>query len=122
MLNVQQPLYLIKRLFLAFVLFTVSTYSMAHTRMVQSVPAVDAKLLQSPSHLQFAFADPVILASVQLHNQQQQINLQFKPSPHLNRQFQIVIPPLKKGLYTVQWKTLGADGHAMNGAYNFTIK
>lgn len=122
MFNLQRPLQFSTSLFIGLSLFTVSSSSLAHSRLVQSVPAVESKLAKSPSHLQLVFADPVILAGLQLYRQQQQMTLPFKVSPSLNRQFQIAMPALSQGLYTVKWKTLGADGHAMNGTYTFTIQ
>jgi len=122
MFNLQRPLQFSTSLFIGLSLFTVSSSSLAHSRLVQSVPAVESKLVKSPSHLQLVFADPVILAGLQLYRQQQQMTLPFKVSTSLNRQFQIAMPALSQGLYTVKWKTLGADGHTMNGTYTFTIQ
>lgn len=35
--------------------------------------------------------------------------------------FAKLTPPLAVGRYTVQWKALGADGHAVEGSYPFRV-
>jgi hypothetical protein len=40
----------------------------------------------------------------------------------MKKSFDVAVPKLKKGKYTVVWTTMGTDGHNMNGEYNLLRK
>lgn len=50
-----------------------------------------------------------------------QIALSFKPSKTMATEFSIPLPQLAKGVYTLAWKSVAKDGHAMPGAVRFTV-
>ena len=40
----------------------------------------------------------------------------------LAQEFALPMQDMGPGSYVVEWRGLGADGHALNGTFNFTVK
>ncbi|MDG1745241.1 MAG: copper resistance protein CopC [Planktomarina sp.] len=38
------------------------------------------------------------------------------------QEFALPMQDMGPGSYVVEWRGLGADGHALNGTFNFTLK
>ena len=38
------------------------------------------------------------------------------------QEFALPMQDMGPGSYVVEWRGLGADGHALNGTFNFTVK
>jgi methionine-rich copper-binding protein CopC len=51
----------------------------------------------------------------------QQIQLDYKPTPAMSKTFTLALPKLSAGKYTLSWRAVAKDGHAMPGAVHFSI-
>ncbi|MDC5038122.1 copper resistance protein CopC [Acinetobacter baumannii] len=95
----------------------------AHVKLESATPAINASVASQPQNITLNFGEEVMLMNVKLLDaQRKDIPLNYKITHDLKKSFEVAIPKLKKGKYTVVWTTMGTDGHNMNGEYSFTIK
>lgn len=98
-----------------------------HVRLESSTPAADAVISEAPPALRLRFSgrieprytDVSLLApdggAVPLGS------IEFTPGS--DREFTAAMPPVGiPGVYTVRWRTAGADGHVLQGSYTFTLE
>ncbi|MCH2003683.1 MULTISPECIES: copper resistance CopC family protein [Acinetobacter] len=95
----------------------------AHVKLESATPAINASVASQPKNITLNFGEEVMLMNVKLLDaQRKDIPLNYKITHDMKKSFDVAVPKLKKGKYTVVWTTMGADGHNMNGEYNFTLK
>ncbi|MGQ1107998.1 copper resistance CopC family protein (plasmid) [Acinetobacter baumannii] len=95
----------------------------AHVKLESATPAINASVASQPQNITLNFGEEVMLMNVKLLDaQRKDISLNYKITHDMKKSFEVAVPKLKKGKYTVVWTTMGADGHNMNGEYNFTLK
>jgi copper transport protein len=108
------------------VLFALPRPAYAHVRLDASTPTRDAVLTATPPRLQLHFT---------AHIEQRYTQLELTgPDQKLvplgtitfvagsDREFFADVPPLATpGVYTVRWRTAGADGHPLEGTFAFTL-
>ncbi|ABO13345.2 MULTISPECIES: copper resistance CopC family protein [Acinetobacter] len=95
----------------------------AHVKLESATPAINASVASQPQNITLNFGEEVMLMNVKLLDaQRKDIPLNYKITHDMKKSFEVAVPKLKKGKYTVVWTTMGADGHNMNGEYNFTLK
>jgi len=95
----------------------------AHVRLVSANPGINASVVSQPKNITLNFGGEVMLMNVKLLDAQRtDITLNYQVSHDLKKSFEVAVPKLKKGKYTVVWTTMGSDGHNMSGEYTFTIK
>jgi methionine-rich copper-binding protein CopC len=99
-----------------------SAPAFAHTAMTKTSIAENAKLSVAPPEFQATFQHETSIASVKLENSSgQQIELNYKPTPTKSKTFKVPLPALPPGKYTLSWRAIAKDGHAMPGAVHFSI-
>lgn len=99
-----------------------------HTRLVKSIPSKDTTLTESPASLQLWFSERIELpiSKVQLVGPGNRV----VPTADLTRDDRkpdapvvaLLVTELAAGSYVVNWTAGSADGHAVKGAYRFTVK
>jgi methionine-rich copper-binding protein CopC len=99
-----------------------------HTRLVKSIPAKDTTLTESPAALQLWFSEKIELpiSKVQLVGPGNRV----VPTANITRDdtkpdapvVALLVTELAAGTYVVNWTAGSADGHAVKGAYRFTVK
>lgn len=95
----------------------------AHVKLESATPAINASVASQPKNITLNFGEEVMLMNVKLLDaQRKDIPLTYQITHDLKKSFEVAVPKLKKGEYTVVWTTMGTDGHNMNGEYSFTIK
>lgn len=95
----------------------------AHVGLVSATPAINASVVSQPKNITLNFGGEVMLMNVKLLDaQRRDIPLNYQVSHDLKKSFEVAVPKLKKGKYTVAWSTMGSDGHNMSGEYTFNIK
>lgn len=95
----------------------------AHVKLESATPAINASVASQPQNITLNFGEEVMLMNVKLLDaQRKDIPLNYKITHDMKKSFEVAVPKLKKGKYTVVWTTMGADSHNMNGEYNFTLK
>jgi putative copper export protein/methionine-rich copper-binding protein CopC len=98
----------------------------AHVRLESSAPARDEVLATSPPRLRLRFTAHI----EQRYTQVTLAGPDQRPVPlgtvtfvsGSDREFYVDVPPLaESGAYTVAWRTAGADGHPLEGSFQFTL-
>jgi methionine-rich copper-binding protein CopC len=105
------------------VLFT--PFALAHARPKVMVPAADSTV-SSPTSVSVTFTETVEgkFSSLRLTNEQgRKINtVSAVQLPNDPKTLTLALPTLPPGGYLVQWVSVAADGHRMEGEYKFTVK
>lgn len=115
-----------KRLLIAFaaaaLLLAAAASASAHTSVREMSIADNARLAQAPPTFTIVFSGPVGLANVTLiKGGGENIPLAFTAPRELAASYTIPLPALPAGAYTLSWRTIARDGHAMPGAVHFVI-
>lgn len=120
---VQNSKTMLRNLIVGTTLTIATSTAFAHVSLISATPAANTTISTQPKNLSLNFADEVMLMKIQvLDEQRRELPLNYKVSHDLKKTFDIAIPTLKKGKYTVLWSTMGKDGHNMNGEYSFSFK
>ena len=117
----------VRMLSLAAVLLAATTVPAAarlHTKLTKSNPAADATLKVAPKTIELWWNEKPEVA-LDHHGagrrQRQRRAGKLRSSSDLMGVAADVTGALVPGAYVVKWKTAGKDGHAVRGAFNFTI-
>ena len=104
-------------------LIVTASSAFAHVKLESATPAINASVASQPKNITLNFGEKVMLMNVKLLDaQRKDIPLNYKITHDMKKSFEVTVPKLKKGKYTVVWTTMGTDGHNMSGEYSFTIK
>lgn len=94
----------------------------AHGGMMETSIHDNASFTQAPAEFKVSFEKESAITNVMLMTaDNKMIAVEFKPSKAPGKEFTIPLPKLAKGAYTLSWKSMGKDGHAMPGAVRFTV-
>lgn len=118
----------IRMLSLAALLLTATALPAAgrlHTKLTKSNPAADATLKVAPKTIELWWNEKpeVSLSTITVQGADSaSVALgKLRQSSDLMGVAADVTGALAPGAYVVKWKTAGKDGHAVRGAFNFTI-
>jgi putative copper export protein/methionine-rich copper-binding protein CopC len=115
-------------LFVCLLLILPSTglAALLHVRLESSTPGANETIETAPAQLRLHFSGRIEprYTSVTLTAPDgggvPLGSLAFPPDS--DREFTAALPPISMpGLYTVRWRTAGADGHVLEGSYTFTL-
>ncbi|OCY33387.1 copper resistance protein CopC [Acinetobacter pittii] len=113
----------LRNILVATTIVAASSSVFAHVKLENAIPAINASVASQPTSIRLNFSGEVMLMNVKLLDaQRRDIPLNYQVSHDLKKSFEVAVPKLKNGKYTVVWTTMGTDGHHMSGEYNFTIK
>lgn len=107
---------MIRALFLCAAFALPATVS-AHSAVDSSRPADGAVLTAAPESLGLTFGNPARLTRVTLSGEV----LNLPDQSGFGTMFEIPLDPLVPGNYTVQWRALSVDGHAVSGGFSFSV-
>ncbi|MGA1591538.1 MAG: copper resistance CopC family protein [Candidatus Nanopelagicaceae bacterium] len=116
-----------KKLFLIlFLLFLISPAS-AHTSLVSSLPESGAVLNEVPSEVRLKFNEDLLLIDTKNPNRIEVINgigqvvsgMTMVDGPEIYTPLDLSFEP--SGEYTVKYRVVSADGHPIEGEYQFTV-
>jgi methionine-rich copper-binding protein CopC len=117
----------LKKLFLIlFLLFLISPAS-AHTSLVSSLPESGAVLNEVPSEVRLKFNEDLLLIDTKNPNRIEVINgigqvvsgMTMVDGPEIYTPLDLSFEP--SGEYTVKYRVVSADGHPIEGEYQFTV-
>ncbi|OYX47878.1 MAG: hypothetical protein B7Y90_12365 [Alphaproteobacteria bacterium 32-64-14] len=94
----------------------------AHGGMMETSIHDNASFAQAPAEFKVSFEKESAITNFMLMTaDKKMIAVEFKPSKAPLKEFTIPLPKLDKGSYTLSWKSMSKDGHAMPGAVHFTV-
>jgi len=104
-------------------LIALSTSALAQSDMMgmtSSHPMDGAMMMEPVKNLEMNFDMEVRLVNVKLIDSgNKPVSIGFKPMEEHAKAFKVPMPGLKPDNYTVHWTAMGADGHRMNGSFQF---
>ena len=107
----------------AFVVPIVSAVpALAHTSVISTSIAENARIRSAPRTFTVEFSAPVGLAGVSLTDGNgASVPIVSQPTRQMTAQHTIMLPTLAPGSYTLAWRTIARDGHAMSGSLHFVV-
>lgn len=103
-------------------LSTLATGAMAHSKMDATTPADGAVLAAVPPEVSLHFGKDIRLTKVTLtHGSDTPVDLDLSGMGSFTMMYSLPIPDQGAGLYTVDWRGLGMDGHALTGSFGFEV-
>lgn len=112
----------LRQLILSLIVLAFAGNVFAHAGLKKSIPAAVSQFKESPPELVLTFERPVMLMKVTLTEAKgTAVNFNFKASSKLEETHTFPLSKLDDGHYTVNWTTMGKDGHKMSGSYAFMV-
>lgn len=95
----------------------------AHSAKEGTMPEDGAQLETAPSEVMIQFDEPATLTRVELtHSRDSETQETRLTLPgEAMEMTHLETPDLGPGRYTVDWRAMSADGHAVNGSFSFTV-
>lgn len=112
-----------KRLTLAALVFLTATAVYAHSKMDVTKPSDGTVLSTAPTEIGFAFSDKLRLTKVTAtHSSGDTQSFDLDDHASFTDAFTLPMAPMGPGVYEVEWRGLGIDGHAMKGTFSFEVE
>ena len=94
----------------------------AHSKQEVTVPHDGAVLAGPPDVVSVAFDAPMRITVIHLTSEAgDTFGLERSDDMRPVTEFRAIPPLLPNGRYTVEWRGLSADGHAMKGRFSFEV-
>lgn len=97
-----------------------------HATLVKALPAIDGTVATAPTTLTLWFSEhpDVALSNIRLRGPDSVLVTTTAPRAAADTMAIVseVRGTLAPGVYTVQYRTAGPDGHVMRGSYKFTLQ
>ena len=106
----------------AAVMVAVTGAAFAHSKQEVTVPHDGAVLAAPPDVVSIAFDAPMRITVIRLTSKAgDTFELGRSDDMQPVTDFRATPPALPNGRYTVEWRGLSADGHAMKGRFSFEV-
>ena len=106
----------------AALLLAFAAVAAAHTPLSASVPAAKATVPAPVKEIVLEFGGDVRLTAVVLTDAQGGNKKVAAPPAAIAKKFTLAVEEeLKAGMYTVNWRAVGADTHVISGDFRFTV-
>ena len=100
-----------------------ATTAVAHSPLDGTTPANGSFVSEMPVEVLMDFKGDIRLTRVTLaHAGSPALNLDLGAQKIFTQEFILPMQDMGLGTYVVEWRGLGADGHALNGNFSFTVK
>ncbi|MBI1361766.1 MAG: hypothetical protein GC155_15925 [Alphaproteobacteria bacterium] len=94
----------------------------AHAEITQSNIADHASMATAPAAFTAAFEESAAVSGVMLMSDAgAHVDLAYKAPKSMSKTFSLPLPKLAAGTYTLSFRVVAKDGHAMSNAIHFTI-
>lgn len=95
----------------------------AHSDVNKTNPENEAVLNEMPADLDLTFADKIRITKIELsHGPHTNMELDLGEQTSFTNEVTVPTMDMGAGVYTVNWRGLGKDGHAMTGEFKFEVK
>ncbi len=111
-----------KKIFLTSLMVVWSTSASAHSLLEATVPAHEAVIAEVPRELILDFKGYIRLTRVTLTHAEQSADLDLDGFSGFISNYTIPLESMGAGMYQIEWRGLGDDGHPMNGTFSFTVE
>ena len=109
-------------LVLAIVATLLSGAALAHSKKEGTTPVDGAQLTETPEMIHMVCDDPMRITMVRLVDANgTEMPMARGTGLEPSIEFHAEPEPLSPGSYTVEWRGLASDGHAMQGSFSFEL-
>ena len=114
---------MIRKILLAAAFAATASMAQAHSEKDGSLPADGAILDAAPAAIELRFKDGIRLTKVEVtHTQTGASALDLSDQTGFEKAFSLPMTPAGSGVYMIEWRGLGVDGHPMTGSFSFEVK
>ncbi|GAA6165486.1 hypothetical protein NBRC116590_31900 [Pelagimonas sp. KU-00592-HH] len=111
-----------KKLVTLALVSTLATSAFAHSRVDTTTPENGAVVAEVPAEISLDFAADIRLTRVEMtHQDHPPVRLDLGGQTSFERKFTLPLQGMGNGIYRIEWRGLGEDGHAMQGKFMFTV-
>ncbi len=112
-----------KRLAIAAFAASLATSATAHSPVEGSFPEDGAIIAAAPNEISLDFVNDIRLTRVDMvYQDDASVQLDLGDQTSFDRSFVFPLQAMGEGSYRVEWRGLGADGHAMQGDFSFVVE
>lgn len=99
------------------------TGALAHSKVDKTTPTDGDVLGEAPADIGFNFSKDIRLTRVEMTYQSDAaVRLELGEQTTFEREFVVPLQEMGEGSYRIDWRGLGADGHAMKGMFTFVVE
>ena len=99
-----------------------ATGAMAHSPLDGTTPVNEATVTEMPTEILMDFKGDIRLTRVAItHADTHSMDIDLGDQTAFTQEFTLPMQDMGAGKYVVKWRGLGADGHALNGTFSFTV-
>lgn len=111
-----------KNVLIASMISLLATGALAHSKTNATLPADGAKLTEMPDQISLTFAKKIRLTKVQMtHASDPAVTLDLGEQTSFGKEFSVPVEQQGDGVYQIEWRGLGGDGHPMQGMFTFQV-
>ncbi|MEX0317138.1 MAG: copper resistance protein CopC [Ruegeria sp.] len=111
-----------KQVLIAALMVLIAMPALAHSVIKQSAPADGDVLAEMPSQVVLTFTKKIRLTRVELTLGDSGTSLDLSEHKGFGTEFMLPVDVSGTGLFQVDWRGLGEDGHVMQGEFGFEVK
>lgn len=112
-----------KTLLLAGMIGIWATGAMAHSPLDATTPANKASVTEMPTEVLMDFKGNIRLTRVIItHAETHSMDMDLGAQTAFTQEFALPMHDMGAGVYVVEWRGLGDDGHVLNGTFSFTVE
>ena len=102
-------------------LLLVPTFAFGHGKLLETVPAADSTV-NAPKGVILRFNENVRLVKFTVTSESgEELETAFKMPASTYPQYDISVPNIGSGAFTVNWAVIGEDGHTMTDSFTFKV-
>ena len=100
-----------------------ATGVMAHSPLDGTTPINESSVTEMPTEVLMDFKGNIRLTRVAItHADKRTMDMDLGEQTAFTQEFALPMHDMGAGVYVVKWRGLGADGHALNGTFSFTVE
>jgi methionine-rich copper-binding protein CopC len=111
-----------KNLASAMLIWAFATGAFAHSSIETTQPENGATVAEAPAEISVTFVKKIRLTRVEMtFDTAAPVRLDLGDQKSFDRTFTLPLETMGAGTYRIEWRGLGADGHAMQGDFMFMV-
>ena len=95
--------------------------ALAHAKLESTVPAADSSIAAMPAQVMLHFSEAVKITALTIEKEGGKDKVDLKVPTAATSMVQAQAPKWGPGVYLLNWRGLGDDGHVMSGTVRFTV-
>ena len=97
--------------------------ALAHSPLKETTPANGAVVAAAPSEITLTFKGKIRLTRVSVaHESSATVDLDLGTQKGFISHYTLPMTTTARGSYSVTWRGLGSDGHALKGSFSYKVK